>query len=346
MRDPERTPEPVPAAGPLPEGNDDTFVIQEHHARSLHWDVRLERDGVLVSWAVPKGLPLNPKDNRLAVHTEDHPIDYGSFEGDIPAGEYGGGKVILWDRGRYEMEEWTDREVKVVFHGSRAEGRYVFFQTRGRDWMVHRMDGPPFPDWQPVPTGLTPMMAITGPLPAGGRRQWAYELAWAGNRIVVAVEGGRIRIGDEKARDVSAAYPELRAMGAELGSAVCLLDGEVVALGKDGRPDPSLLRRRPARQAAPGAKDLREVPITFLAFDLLHQDGHDLTARSYEERREALEALGLEGGRWGVAPTVPGSGRDALQVAHGLGLNGVIAKRRKSPYAPGITSKDWILATG
>ena len=106
------------AGGTPPEGNDDTFVIQEHHARSLHWDVRLERDGVLVSWAVPKGLPLNPKDNRLAVHTEDHPIDYGSFEGDIPAGEYGGGKVILWDRGRYEMEEWTDREVKVVFHGT------------------------------------------------------------------------------------------------------------------------------------------------------------------------------------------------------------------------------------
>jgi bifunctional non-homologous end joining protein LigD len=143
------------AGGARSEGNNDTFVIQEHHARSLHWDVRLERDGVLVSWAVPKGLPLNPKDNRLAVHTEDHPIDYGSFQGDIPAGEYGGGTVILWDRGRYELEEWTDREVKVVFHGSRAEGRYVFFQTRGSDWMVHRMDGPPFPDWQPVPTDLT-----------------------------------------------------------------------------------------------------------------------------------------------------------------------------------------------
>ena len=345
MRDPGRTPEPVPPAGPLPEGNDDTFVIQEHHARSLHWDVRLERDGVLVSWAVPKGLPLNPKDNRLAVHTEDHPIDYGSFEGEIPAGEYGGGKVILWDRGRYEMEEWTDREVKVVFHGSRAEGRYVFFQTRGRDWMVHRMDGPPFPDWQPVPTDLTPMTATRGSLPSGGRRHWAYEPAWAGNRVLVAVEGGRIRITDEKARDVSAAYPELRAMGAELGSTVCLLDGEVLALSKDGRPDSTLLRRRPPRQAAPGAKDLREVPITFLAFDLLHQDGHDLTGRSYEERREALEALGLGGGRWGVAPTVPGTGRDAVQVAHGLGLGAVVAKRRKSPYRPGVTSEDWVLTT-
>jgi bifunctional non-homologous end joining protein LigD len=343
MRDPDRTPEPVPPPGPLPEGNDDTFVIQEHHARSLHWDVRLERDGVLVSWAVPKGLPLHPKDNRLAVHTEDHPIDYGAFEGDIPAGEYGGGNVILWDRGRYELEEWTDREVKVVLHGSRAEGRYVFFQTRGRDWMVHRMDGPPFPDWQPVPRDLRPMTATPGSLPSGGRRRWAYELAWAGTRVLVAIEGGRIRSADGHGGDVSAAYPELRAMGAALGATVCLLDGEVVALGRDGRPDAGLLRRRSPGTVAPRARDLREAPITFLAFDLLHLDGRDLTGCAYRDRREALETLGLEGERWSVAPAVPGTGRDALQVAHGLGLNGLVAKRLSSPYRPGIRSEDWIL---
>jgi bifunctional non-homologous end joining protein LigD len=346
MRDPARTPEPVPPAGPLPEGNDDTFVIQEHHARSLHWDVRLERDGVLVSWAVPKGLPLDPKDNRLAVHTEDHPIDYGSFEGDIPAGEYGGGKVILWDRGRYELEKWSDREVKVVFHGSRAEGRYVFFQTRGRDWMVHRMDPPPIPNWEPVPVGLKPMTATPGPLPPGGRRQWAYELAWAGNRILVAVEGGRVRVTDVRGREINAAYPELRAMGAALGSTVCLLDGEVVALGKDGRPDATLLRRRPARASAPGTRDAREVPVTFLAFDLLHLDGLDLTGQRYRDRREHLEALELDGARWGVAPVVSGTGRDALQVGYGLGLKGVVAKRLASHYEPGQKSADWVLVTG
>jgi bifunctional non-homologous end joining protein LigD len=345
MRDPARTPEPVPPAGPLPEGKDDTFVIQEHHARSLHWDVRLERDGVLVSWAVPKGLPLSPKDNRLAVHTEDHPIDYGGFEGDIPAGEYGGGKVILWDRGRYELEEWTDREVKVVFHGSRAEGRYVFFQTRGRDWMVHRMDGPPFPDWQPLPADLTPMIATPGPLPSGGRRRWAYELAWAGHRVLVAVEGGRIRVTDTHGDVVTTGYPELRALGAQLGSTVCLLDGEIVALGKDGRPDADLLRRRLPRTSAPGAKDRREAPITFLAVDLLHLDGHDVTGRPYRDRREGLEALWLEGDRWGVTPSVPGTGRDALGVARGLGLDGIVAKRLTSPYRPGSRSEDWILVT-
>jgi bifunctional non-homologous end joining protein LigD len=343
MRDPSRTPEPVPPSGPLPEGNDDTFVIQEHHARSLHWDVRLERNGVLVSWAVPKGLPLDPKDNRLAVHTEDHPIDYGSFQGDIPAGEYGGGSVILWDRGRYELEKWTDREVKVVFHGTRAEGRYVFFQTRGRDWMVHRMDPPPIVGWEPVPDGLHPMTATPGKLPPGGRRRWGYELAWSGNRVLVAVEGGRVRATDARGADVSAGYPELRAIGLALGARVCLLDGEVVVLGKDGRPDAALLDRRPGKATAPGAKDAREAPVTYLAFDLLHLDGLDTTHLPYRERRALMESLGLDGPRWSVAPSVPGTGRDAVQVARGLGLKGIVAKRLASPYRPGERSADWVL---
>ena len=343
MRDPDRTPEPVPPAGPVPEGNDDTFVIQEHHARSLHWDVRLERGGVLVSWAVPKGLPLDPKDNRLAVHTEDHPIDYGSFQGDIPSGEYGGGKVVLWDRGRYELEKWTDREVKVVFHGTRAEGRYVFFQTRSKDWMVHRMDPPPTPDWTRIPVGLHPMTATPGTLPPGGRRRWRYEPAWGGVRVLIAVEGGRTRITDAHGTDVGAGYPELRALGPTLGSRVCLFDGEVVAPGPDGRPDPELLDRRPPVAKAPGARNLREVPVTYLAFDLLHLEGRDLIALPYRERRARLESVGFRGERWSVAPTVPGTGRNAVTVARGLGLSGVLAKRLTSPYLPGAESPDWVL---
>src|SRR3978361_2150128 len=134
MRDAERTPEPVPAwdvpdspadhTGSDQAGRGDTFVIQEHHAMALHWDVRLERDGVLVSWAVPKGLPASPKiRGHLAKQTEDHPMAYAPFAGDIPRGEYGGGHVSVWDSGTYELEKWTSDEVKVVFHGERVEGR-------------------------------------------------------------------------------------------------------------------------------------------------------------------------------------------------------------------------------
>jgi DNA ligase D-like protein (predicted polymerase)/DNA ligase D-like protein (predicted 3'-phosphoesterase) len=158
-RDPKRTPEPVPQAGPLPEGNDDVFVIQEHHARRLHYDVRFERDGVLVSWAVPKGLPDQPGTVRLAVHTEDHPMEYAEFEGDIPKGEYGGGNVTIWDRGTYETKKWHRDEIEVVLHGQRISGDFVFFRKSsgdGRwgsagkdDWMVRRRGTPP-PSGPPV----------------------------------------------------------------------------------------------------------------------------------------------------------------------------------------------------
>jgi bifunctional non-homologous end joining protein LigD len=151
-RDPKRTPEPMGATqksakkkSPLP-----TFVIQEHHARALHWDFRLERDGVLVSWALPKGLPMDPGTNHLAVHVEDHPFDYGKFEGTIPKGEYGAGHVTIWDHGTYETEKWRINEVMVVLHGKRASGRYVLFPIDGKNWMIHRMD--PAPAYFEAPT--------------------------------------------------------------------------------------------------------------------------------------------------------------------------------------------------
>ena len=141
-RDPARTPEPFGEVdGAAPVG--DRFVVQEHHARRLHYDVRFERDGVLVCWAVPKGLPDAPGAPRLAVHTEDHPLAYLDFHGEIPAGEYGGGKMTIWDSGRYETEKWSDHEVAVTLHGERVSGRYVFFKPdrhdqEEKDWLVQR----------------------------------------------------------------------------------------------------------------------------------------------------------------------------------------------------------------
>ena len=135
------------------------FVIHEHHARSLHWDLRLERDGVLVSWAVPKGIPPDPKKNHLAVHVEDHPLDYIDFAGDIPEGNYGAGTVKIWDKGTYETEKFRDDEVMITFHGERLEGKYVLFQTKGNQWMIHRMDPPSGGAREPMPDKLEPMLA-------------------------------------------------------------------------------------------------------------------------------------------------------------------------------------------
>ncbi|MHA7240658.1 ATP-dependent DNA ligase [Arthrobacter sp. TMS1-12-1] len=156
MRDASKTPEPIPAAvGPA---GGTSFVIQEHHARRLHYDVRLERDGVLVSWAVPKGPPLTPDRNHLAVQTEDHPLDYGSFEGSIPKGEYGAGEVSIWDAGTYELEKWRDgKEVICTLHGKPGGGlarggtatrRYALINTGGgsggrSNWLIHLMKEQP-----------------------------------------------------------------------------------------------------------------------------------------------------------------------------------------------------------
>ena len=218
------------------------FVVQEHHASALHWDFRLERDGVGPSWAVPKGIPLDPKTNHLAVKVEDHPLDYFSFEGRIGEGQYGGGQVTIWDSGTYELEEWEDGKVKVVLHGKRLEGRYVLFRTGGKNWMIHRMDAPSQPDFQPVPQLIRPMLAITGPMPEG--KDWSYEMKWDGLRAVVYVDGGRARVMTRNDREVLAQYPELRAMAEAMGSTQAVLDGEIVAFDEQGRPSFGRLQQR------------------------------------------------------------------------------------------------------
>ena len=343
-RSPARTPEPVPGAGPLPEGSDDTFVVQEHHASALHWDFRLERGGVLVSWAVPKGLPMHPSENHLAVHTEDHPLEYASFEGEIPAGEYGGGRVLLWDRGRYVCEKWTDDEVKVVLDGARVSGRYVLFRTDGDSWMVHRMDPPPHEGWEPVPALIRPMLATAGTLPpAADDDAWAYEMKWDGVRAVVHVDGGRARTMTRNDRDVTRSYPEVSDLAESLGSRQVVLDGELVALDADGRPSFGLLQQRMhVTKAAQVAELVRRVPATYLVFDLLHLDGRSLLALPYDERRRQLESLALDGPRWQVPPAFAGRGADAVETSRSLGLEGVVAKRRTSTYEPGRRSRAWV----
>jgi bifunctional non-homologous end joining protein LigD len=347
-RDPARTPEPIPApaepgvppSGPAPTGP--VFVIQEHHARALHWDFRLEHDGVLVSWALPKGVPQDPAANHLAVHTEDHPLEYGSFEGDIPRGEYGGGRVSIWDRGEYELEKWTGTEVKVVLHGSKARGRYVLFATRGKNWMIHRMD-PAREGFQPLPERIQPMLATTGQLPARDAG-WAYELKWDGVRAIVYVDGGRVRALTRNDKDLTASFPELRAAGEILGARPAVLDGELVALGPDGRSSFGLLQHRLHLSGGPEvARRARQVPVRYVVFDVLHLDGGSLLDLPYDDRRRRLESLGLSGESVTTGDSIRDvAGADVLAAARRSGLEGIIAKRRDSVYRPGRRTGDWL----
>jgi bifunctional non-homologous end joining protein LigD len=321
------------------------FVIQEHHARALHWDFRLEHDGVLVSWALPKGLPLDPKRNHLAVHTEDHPLEYQDFEGEIPKGEYGGGQVSIWDRGTYELEKWRSDEVQVVLHGERAAGRYVLFATgkpEGKNWMIHRMGPAPAAD-EPVPERVKPMLAVTGELPAR-RGGWAYEFKWDGVRAIVYVDGGRVRATSRNDKDLAAWFPELRELGKFLGSRRAVLDGEIVAIDEKGRPSFALLQRRlHLGSASAVARRAKELPASFLAFDLLYLDGRPTVDLAYDKRRALLEALQIQGGSFATPPSFTDrSGKELLAVSSERGLEGLVVKRRESRYAPGQRNGDWV----
>jgi bifunctional non-homologous end joining protein LigD len=347
-RDPARSPEPVPGPGDggsshrTKGGETATFVVHEHHASSLHWDLRLERNGVLASWALPKGLPVTPTENRLAVQVEDHPLEYGSFSGTIPAGEYGAGTVSIWDRGTYVCEKWREREIMVVLHGERVTGRFVLFPTQGRNWMIHRMDAPP-EGFEPLPHQLSPMLAESGPLPGDGDG-WAFEFKWDGIRFLLWVDGGRPRALSRGAQDITVAFPEFRQLAASVGSDQVVLDGELVVLDEQGRPSFSRIQHRMHTTSAKDAeRAARQDPASIVVFDLLHRNGRSLVGCSYDERRAELEQMGISGPGWGVTPSfTEESGADVLRSAVELGMEGVVAKRRAGTYRPGTRSRDWI----
>jgi bifunctional non-homologous end joining protein LigD len=339
-RDPSRTPEPVPK-GPEPAADGagqpaGIFVVQEHHARRLHWDFRLEHDGVLVSWALPKGVPDDPAVNHLAVHTEDHPMEYATFHGEIPRGEYGAGSVSIWDHGTYEVLKWTDREVKVTLHGQRVSGGYVLFATGGKNWMIHR-------ERLPLPATLTPMLATIGKPPSRNRGDWAVEMKWDGVRALAFIENGRLRLGSRTGKDITATYPELAGLARAIGHKQVLLDGEIVAF-IDGRPDFEALQPRMHVSSPTQAVRLAEqTPVTYLAFDVLQLDGRPLTALPYSERRALLTSIFPNGSGWLCPPNFPGEDvDDVLTASAANGLEGVVAKRLDSRYEAGARARSWV----
>jgi bifunctional non-homologous end joining protein LigD len=335
---------PEPAGGDPGSGAAPRFVVQQHDATRLHWDLRLERDGALASWAVPKGIPDEPGRNRLAVRTEDHPLEYLDFEGEIPTGSYGAGTMTIWDRGTYELHKWTDDKVEVTFHGERLDGRYGLFATRApRDWMIHRMSPPRDPTAEQMPERIAPMLATLGPLPRDPDG-WAFEVKWDGLRAIARSEPGSLRLQGRNLNDVTPRYPELARLNRALGSHRAILDGEIVLVGEDGRPSFEALQGRMHVASEAQVRRLaKEQPVTYLAFDLLWLDGHSLVAQPYARRRELLDGLGLAGGeRWDVPEHVVGDGEALLAATREQGLEGVIAKRLDGAYEPGRRSRGWV----
>ncbi|WP_349897922.1 ATP-dependent DNA ligase [Parafrigoribacterium soli] len=384
MRDASKTPEPVPEGKPAASAGN-SFVIQEHHASRLHWDFRLEHDGVLVSWALPKGPPTEPKQNHLAVQTEDHPLEYGSFQGSIPKGEYGAGDVTIWDAGEYELEKWRDgKEVIATLHGRPGGGlggprKYALIHT-GDDgraentWLIHLMKDSPGVDSateapttkaatrSKAPSGsakttrdktaagkraafIAPMLATLGTESSlDGDEDWAFEMKWDGIRAIVAVDGADTRLYSRNENDVTVSYPDVaERMTENLDGRSAVLDGEIVAINRKGRPDFGLLQSRmKLTRKADVEKAVGRTPVQLLLFDILQLDGESLTALPYDERRRMLEDVVRSAGPIQVPPAFEGDVDEAMSSSLKLGLEGVMAKKRGSTYAKGRRSAAWI----
>ena len=372
MRDPAKTPEPVPGGPPDGQRDGFRFVIQEHHARRLHYDVRLEHDGVLASWAVPKAPPTDPKINHLAVRTEDHPMEYLTFHGSIPKGQYGAGAMRIWDTGTYRLHKWREgKEVIVTLFGQPDGGlggvrKFALIHTGSGDsqpeknWLMHLMDTDPEDlaargdhveergsvEEADFPEQVEPMLAtLTDAAHFGDESGWAFEMKWDGVRAVAYLAAGRVKLLSRKGRDDTKAYFDVADELPKINVKTAILDGEVVVTDAAGRPNFGLLQHRiNLTKPADIERTAKTYPAQLMLFDILELNGQSLIKKTYQERREILENLipPEPGSRIQAPPIFEGDLRAALETADQLRLEGVVAKRRNSIYQPGRRTHTWL----
>jgi bifunctional non-homologous end joining protein LigD len=367
----DKTPEPPPSTSQAQGGN--RFYIQRHSARRLHYDLRLEVDGTLKSWAVPKGPTLDPDIKRMAVHVEDHPLDYGTFQGTIPQGNYGAGTVSLWDHGRYELlgdapiHQQLDRgDLKFRLHGQKLAGEFALVRTKKspKDWLlIKKKDFAVIPGWDPesdlrsvlqssndpasvpgatksaMPSKIAPMLAtLSRTLPEGP--EWIFEPKWDGVRSLCFIRDGNVSLVSRTGKRMDQQYAELAELPRILSIDDAIIDGEIVALDEKGRPSFSVLQSRIGASAAKSKKLAETQPVFLFAFDLLYLNGFDLRGATLLDRKALLKSLIPQ------SPLVRFSehftdGHQLFEAAKANDLEGVVAKRGGSRYES-KRSTDWV----
>jgi bifunctional non-homologous end joining protein LigD len=328
----DRTKTPEPFGGDRRGGKERIFVVQRHDARRLHYDFRLERDGALASWAVPKGIPLEPGQRNLAVHVEDHPLEYATFEGEIPKGEYGAGQVEVWDNGTYELvEEKKDGGLTVRLEGKRLQGLWALVPARlsgdEKNWLlIKKRDAAAR---ERAHRRYAPMLAtLAEKLPAG--RGWLFEAKWDGYRTVTYVVNGDPELRTRKDQDYTERFRAVAsAIPRALRTSNCVLDGEVCAIDEQGRTSFSAMQKG-------------GYPLVYYVFDLLELEGEPLVDLPFVERRKRLEEILDRRNRTVQLSEAFEDGRALEQAAIDQGLEGVMAKRASSRYEPGRRSHDWL----
>ena len=373
MRDFTQTPEP---SGELAgTGTALSFVVQKHAARNLHYDFRLELGGSLKSWAVPKGPCLDPTVKRMAVQVEDHPLAYASFEGVIPAKHYGAGTVIVWDRGTWVSHGdpqvgYAQGKLKFELHGVKLRGNWTLVRMKPREgesaiaWLLMKerdASARPMAEFDvlvarpesvrglvadlrvtkvtggPLPATLQPQLATLVETPPAGK--WLYEIKFDGYRLLSRIDGADVRCMTRNGHDWSRKLPALVAALRDLKLHATWLDGEIVVVGQDGRPDFQALQNAFDANQAPEATQ----SILYVVFDVLFHDGEDLRPRPLTERRALLRQL-LEAAppeRLRFSESIDGEPKALLESAQNAGLEGLIGKRVDSVYSSG-RSTDWI----
>jgi bifunctional non-homologous end joining protein LigD len=387
------------------------FVVQRHRARQLHYDFRLEVDGVLASWAVPKGPSLDSSVRRAAFRVEDHPLDYYDFEGTIPKGEYGGGDVIVWDWGMFEPEETADPgdalrkgELKLVLHGDKLRGRFTLVRTKGfpggrdereswllikkrDDWAVAGWDaethlhsvktgrtndevkaGVAATETRTGPAAESPAAAAPAPASAAGSPpaaakaaempgfiepmtatladgpfsdpDWLFEVKWDGYRVQAHVRDGRVALYTRRGLDAASYFPELAGPPTWIDARQAIVDGEVVALNEKGEPDFGLLQAR--KRAGRGRSGGEAASLAYVVFDLLYLDGHLLLDQPLEARKQLLRQVIHDSGPVQYASHVEGDGKEFYDAVADRGLEGIMAKLRRSRYESGRRSPAWL----
>ena len=311
--------------------------MQRHDASRLHYDFRLERDGALASWAVPKGVPLEPGQQHLAVHVEDHPLEYATFEGEIPKGQYGAGTVELWDQGTYELvEEKKNGGLTVRLHGKRLEGTYALVPAKlsgdPRNWLIIRKrDQDGAASSEGPRRKYAPMLAtLADDVPRGAG--WTFEIKWDGYRIIATVAGSEAELRTRKDQDYTERFANVaKELAKALKTPDCVVDGEVCALDENGRPSFSAMQ-----QGKTGT------PIVYFVFDLLEVEGEPIIDLPLVERRKRLEKLLDKRNKTVRFSESFDDGRALLRAAKQQKLEGIMAKRLESKYLPGKRTRDWL----
>ena len=334
-RDFKKTPEPDAR---VIEGGGNNFVIHRHHATNLHYDLRIEKDGVLKSWAVPKGLPPHPGVKRLAVQTEDHPMKYLTFNGTIPKGQYGGGEMWIYALGKYQITK--DKKDGFYFRLSSKEvsGEYRIYNIKAKEFLLERVDTPQI---NYLRDEIEPMLSDSAEkLPKGD--DYIYEVKWDGIRALISLEDGQVRIRTRNQNDVTKQFPELLSADKAFRATCGLFDAEIVCLNKQGKPD---FRKVINRLQTSGETNIQKLsktsPVYCYIFDCLYLDGRTLINDPLMKRKDWLKDAIKKDTPYRVSEWME-DGESLLEAARVHELEGIMAKQTDSKYFPGKRNDLWL----